>query len=296
MFARFECPIIQTTGLIQLLDHKAIPKHAQVRQFDHMNMPLHQIVDLTTYPMSESGFGAACQSTLGSDGVLVLPGFIRPEALVEIQAEARDGHSKAYFCAQSHSVYLTPPDPNQPDDHSVNRQVMSSKGCICDDAVSAASPLRTLYDADDFRTFVKTVTGERALYSYADPLSSINIHYAERGQELGWHFDNSSFAITLLIQKPEAGSRFEYVKDLREADKGEMNFTGVSALLDGKTKPQVLNMDPGALVLFRGRDSIHRVSPNESDETRMLAVLAYNSEPGIALSESARMTFYGRLS
>ena len=28
--------------------------------------------------------------------------------------------------------------------------------------------------------------------------------------------------------------------------------------------------------------------------TRMLAVLAYNSKPGFALSETARMTFYGR--
>ncbi len=54
-------------------------------------------------------------------------------------------------------------------------------------------------------------------------------------------------------------------------------------------------MDAGALVLFRGRNAIHRVTPNESDRTRMLVVLAYNSQPNIALSESARMTFYGRL-
>jgi len=54
-------------------------------------------------------------------------------------------------------------------------------------------------------------------------------------------------------------------------------------------------MDPGSLVLFRGRNSMHRVTPNESDKTRMLAVLAYNSEAGVVLSESARMTFYGRL-
>ena len=135
----------------------------------------------------------------------------------------------------------------------------------------------------------------RKLKSVLD-LSSINIHYAERGQELGWHFDNSSFAITLLIQKPVAGSDFEFVKDLRDADAGEMNYEGVAALLDGKTKPDSLNMDAGALVLFRGRNSIHRVSPNESDKTRMLAVLAYNSQPGIELSENARMTFYGRLS
>mgnify|MGYP001825383856 CR=1 FL=1 len=59
--------------------------------------------------------------------------------------------------------------------------------------------------------------------------------------------------------------------------------------------PQVLEMEPGTLVFFRGRNSIHRVTPNESDTTRMLAVLAYNTEPGVELSESARMTFYGRL-
>ena len=169
-------------------------------------------------------------------------------------------------------------------------------GCICDDAVGAASPLRALYDASLFRRFVMGVTGEAALHPYADPLSSINIHYAHRGQELGWHFDNSSFAITLLIQKPSAGSRFEFVKDLRDADAGEMNYQGVADLLDGELQPEVLTMEPGTLVLFRGRNSIHRVSPNESDTTRMLAVLAYNSEPGISLSESARMTFYGRLS
>jgi predicted 2-oxoglutarate/Fe(II)-dependent dioxygenase YbiX len=54
-------------------------------------------------------------------------------------------------------------------------------------------------------------------------------------------------------------------------------------------------MEAGTLVLFRGRDAIHRVTPVQGNTTRMLAVLAYNSEPGIALSESARMTFFGRL-
>jgi hypothetical protein len=233
---------------------------------------------------------------LERDGVLVLPEFIRADALKEMQTEAINGQSKAYFCAQNHSVYLTPPNDAFAPEHPANRQVVSSKGCICDDDVAKTSPLRALYDAPLFRDFVKHVTNESALYPYADPLSSINIHYAERGQELGWHFDNSSFAITLLIQKPDAGSRFEYIKDLRDADAGDMNYTGVEDLLDGRVQPEILSMEPGTLVLFRGRNSIHRVSPNESDKTRMLAVLAYNSEPGIELSESARMTFYGRLS
>lgn len=259
-------------------------------------MQLPDIVDTKSYPLSDTGFLDQCQSQLDDTGVLVLSDFIRPEALKAMQSEAKEGHSKAYFCAQNHSVYLTPQNEDYAPDHPANRQVVSSKGCICDDDIAQTSPLRTLYDAPEFRDFVKHVTGEAALHPYADSLSSINIHYAERGQELGWHFDNSSFAITLLIQKAEAGSRFEYIKDLRDADAGEMNYAGVGDLLDGKTSPEVLSMNPGALVLFRGRNSIHRVSPNESDTTRMLAVLAYNSEAGVELSESARMTFYGRLS
>jgi len=258
-------------------------------------MQIHDIVDLASHPVSDPDFTNRCRKTLDETGVLVLEGFIRDEALAAIHAESVAGQDQAYFCAQNHSVYLTPHDPAFADHHPANRQVVSSKGCICDDEIGAASPLRMLYDDAAFRSFVSDVTGQAALHAYADPLSSINVHYANRGQELGWHFDNSSFAITLLIQKPDAGSRFEYVKGLRDADAGQMNYDGVGALLDGETQPEVLDMNPGTLVLFRGRNSIHRVSPNESDRTRMLAVLAYNTEPDVSLSESARMTFYGRL-
>ena len=258
-------------------------------------MTLDVIVNLNAYPLGDPAFEARCQDTLDRDGALVLPDFIQPHALAALQSESAAGQDKAYFCAQNHSVYLTPPDPSLPDSHAANRQVVSSKGCICDDDIAANSPLRQLYDAALFQGFIKAVTGEAELHPYADPLSSINIHYANRGQELGWHFDNSSFAITLLIQKPDAGSRFEYIKDFRDADTGEMNFEGVRALLDEQIQPDALSMDPGTLVLFRGRNSVHRVSPNESDRTRMLAVLAYNSKSGVFLSESARMTFYGRL-
>ena len=46
---------------------------------------------------------------------------------------------------------------------------------------------------------------------------------------------------------------------------------------------------------FRGRNALHRVSPVEDDSTRQLAVLAYNSQPGISLSDTAQTTFYGRI-
>lgn len=180
-------------------------------------------------------------------------------------------------------------------DHARNREVISSKGCITDDQIPPSSPLHTIYDSEIFRNFLCKVLGEEALYDYADSLSSINLHYADEGRELGWHFDNSSFAATLMIQEPEAGGVFEYVKNVRNADNGEMNFDAVAGVLDGKTPVETLSMPAGTLVLFRGRNALHRVTPTIGARTRMLVVFAYNSKPGIAISESASMTFYGRV-
>ncbi len=258
-------------------------------------MKLQDIVDFSQFDITSRDFQENCRKTLEKDGALVLPGFMQPAAVEDVRTRSEQDKHHAYFCAQEHNVYLTPSDPDFAEDHTRNRKVISSKGCITDDIVPEDSPLRTLYDSKEFRTFLCTVLGEKSLFPYADPLSSINVHYAETGQELGWHFDNSSFATTLMIQEPDAGGAFEYVENVRDADAGEMNFEGVANVLDGKTPVKKLAMKAGALVLFRGRNAIHRVAPVEGDRTRMLVVLAYNSEPGIALSESARMTFYGRL-
>ncbi|MDJ0613782.1 MAG: 2OG-Fe(II) oxygenase [Rhizobiaceae bacterium] len=248
-----------------------------------------------SFPIADQSFATSCHEKLDRDGVLVLPDFIQPKAIERIKQEGASRIEEAYFCVNTHNVYLTPPDENFSIDHPRNREVISSKGLIGDDQVPESSPLKTLYRDNAFQSFIASVVGEEVLYPYADPLSAVNIHYAKTGQELGWHFDNSSFAITLLIDKPIGGGEFEYLKDVRDADAGEYNFETVGKLLDGEIDPDRISMEPGTLVLFRGRNSIHRVTPTEGEKTRMLAVLAYNSEPGIELSKSARMTFYGRL-
>jgi len=258
-------------------------------------MTLETIIDTKTYPIEDAGFQERCRSVLGRDGALLMPDFMQPAAVEAVRREGLENADKVYAKTQTHNVYLTPPDPAFAPDHTRNREVESSKGCITDDLLPADSALRALYDAPPFKAFLCSVLGETALHPYADPLSSINLHFAGEGQELGWHFDNSSFAITLLIQAPDAGGTFEYVADLRDADSGEMNFPGVAEVLDGRRPVKTLAIEPGTLVLFRGRNSLHRVTPVKGERERMLVVLAYNSEPGISLSESARMTFYGRL-
>ena len=260
-----------------------------------MSQSLQSIVNLQSHPLPDPSYQQQCKSELDAHGVLLMPDFLTGSAIDSILVDGDSNRDLAYFTASDHNVYLAPTDPDFADDHPRNRCITSSKGCITTDQIPATSDLRPLYDSDVFRQFLCKVLNEKQLHEYADPLSSINLHYASEGQELGWHFDNSSFAITLLIRRPLDGAHFEYVKNARDADAGDMNYDGVKKILNGDVPVERLNMNAGDLVLFRGRNSIHRVTPTIGDITRMLVVLAYNTEPGVSLSESARMTFYGRL-
>lgn len=256
---------------------------------------INNIVNLSANPLEDVSFKGRCKSQLDAHGVLVLNDFLTPEVIAAIKEEGRLNQHLAYYTQTSHNIYLSPANSKFAAEHPRNREVNSSKGCITTDQIPKQSALHSLYDSDSFKAFLSAVLDEPQLYEYADPLSGINLHYASAGQELGWHFDNSSFAITLLIQRPDAGGVFEYVRDVRDADAGDMNYQACSDILDGKTATQQLAMEPGALVLFRGRNSMHRVTPTIGDTTRMLVVLAYNTKPSVSLSDSARMTFFGRL-
>lgn len=253
------------------------------------------IVDCEQNPLSSKKFRAQCKDTLNETGALVLEDFLNPSVINSIRTEGVENQDLAYFTKTNHNIYLLPTDPRFPSYHPRNREVSSSKGCITTDQIPEGSDLRILYADQEFRNFLCAVLDIEGLYEYADPLSSINVHYASEGQELGWHFDNSSFAITLMIQTPKEGGEFEYVKDVRNSDLNELNFALSEEVLNGKLLPKTLSMGVGSLVLFRGRNSMHRVTAVKGDRTRIVVVLAYNTEFGISLSESARMTFYGRI-
>jgi len=149
-------------------------------------MQLDQIIDLSQYPIADADFRNTCRSKYKASGVLVLPGFVRAAAVDAIRAEGEASRDQVYASTKQHTVYLSPPDPAFGDEHPRNRLVTSSKGCLTDDQIDRSSPLRALYDGALFRDFLCAVLGETALYEYADPLSSINLHFAETGQELGW--------------------------------------------------------------------------------------------------------------
>ena len=142
--------------------------------------------------------------------------------------------------------------------------------------------------------FIKKVLKVKNIYPYKDSLSCINYNYYEKNQQLGWHFDNASFAITLMISSPDKGGVFQYYNKGRNYEKGYINKSLIKKIIEGSKKINNLIVNPGTLVLFYGRNYLHRVTPVTSKKNRILVTLNYNLEPGIELSENARETFFGR--
>ena len=252
-------------------------------------------INIKDYPINDLNWKKSMRDEYSRTGILSLSNFVSKDSIYEIQNESKSKLKYAYFNPQKHNVYLKPQDQSLSLDHPRNIRVSSSKGCITDDLINKYSSLRYIYNSLFFINFISFVTGNSKLFPYKDTLSSINVHFARMGEELGWHFDNSSFAITLMINDVSVGGEFEYTQPIR-GSKIEKNqeFKNVSQVLNNKFKTSKVAMKPGGLLLFNGKNSMHRVTKVRSDETRILAVLAYNDKPGVSLSTSAQMTFYGK--
>ncbi len=258
------------------------------------------LIDLGRYPIADLGEAAARRfvengrGQIAARGACVLPGFLRPAAVAAIQAETAALIDHAYYCAHDHNVFLIADDPAYAPDHPRNRPQASDLGCLADDQIPAGAALRTIYDWPALRGFIAAVLDKPALHPYADPLGSLNINVSRAGQQLGWHFDNADFVTTIMLQQAERGGVFEYLPRLRQP--GDDNHAGIGRVLDGARRGvRRIDGSPGTLVLFRGRYSLHRVTPVEGTRARLTAVLAYDTEPGRMLTEHTRRLFYGRV-
>ena len=176
-------------------------------------MDLSTTINRDLHPIIDSNYSIWCKSQLVRNGVLVLENFLNSETLKDLKYEAQKIRPHAYFCYQKHNAFLLETDISLPKKHIRNLEQVSDKGCIPHDKIPYTSQIRSIYESNEFRKFLEGVLEER-IFPYEDKLSSININYYEKGQQLGWHYDNASFAVTLMIQSADKGGNFEYFAHL----------------------------------------------------------------------------------
>ena len=257
---------------------------------------LDNIVNLKKHPINSlNSYVSKCHKKLKNENILQLNNFLTKKAVKNIEEEAKNLKSQAYYCSQFHTILLRKKDSNLDNQDPCNIEVKSDKGCVPHDIIPKNSYLNQLYNSNDFKNFIKNILMLKNIYPYKDPLSSINYNYYEKYQQLGWHFDNASFAITLMISSSKKGGIFQYFTGCRDFDRNYINKELIKNVLDGKEKINELTVNPGTLIFFYGRNYLHRVTPIESKKGRILVTLNYNLEEGIELSKNARKTFFGRL-
>ncbi|MFF2501822.1 hypothetical protein ACFVTY_00285 [Streptomyces sp. NPDC058067] len=261
--------------------------------------PASQVIDLDRYPIDrpDSPKGKAlvefCRASLAFEGACQLPGFIRPAAVERLVAEAVARRDQAYRTDAKHNVYFEAvPETSAPDDPQSMLQ-HSSKSAIAWDLIGADSALRIAYEWDALTSFLGQALDMPEFYRYADPLGAASLMIFAEGDELGWHFDRSPFAVTLMLQPATEGGAYEYHHRLRRPD--DENTAGVVAALQDEQPGRItLPNEPGTLSLFRGQYSLHRVTPVQGDATRINAVLAYSTKPDDKMNTLTQELFYGR--
>ena len=262
-------------------------------------MPVTDHVDLDRYPILDLGAPAAtalvasARSMLAGTGACELPGFLTPEGLAACLDDARALEGEAYPSSGRGTAYLEAPDPSWPADHPRARRCPYAVGTVTYDEFPAASPIRSLYEWDPLLGFIGAVLGSE-VFRYADPLGALNLAVMGAGDELQWHYDQTDFVVSLVLQPSDEGGTFDVVPRLR-AD-GDERYDRVGAVLDGDlTGVVTLPMTPGTLLVFAGRTSLHRVSPVGGDRPRLVVLMGYDTAPGTRSTPGLQQARYGRV-
>ena len=257
------------------------------------------VVDLRRYPINEPGGGEyrtlvqSGRDQLRDHGVAQLAGFLTPAAVSEMIAESGRLAARAWASDQSHTVYFQPPDDSAGQDHPRALMQHSAKKAIAYDLIPSGAPIRRLYESDDLTAFIAAVLGKPVLYRSADPFDALGIAVFEDGDELGWHFDNSEFSVTVMYAESDAGGHFDYCPGLR--DEHDENYPGVRKVLLGDPGAVVrLPTSPGTLAVFRGQHALHRVTRVSGPRPRINSILTYGERPGMKLNRLTQELFYGR--
>jgi hypothetical protein len=257
-----------------------------------------RLIDLERFPVDdiESPAGKAVVERFAADlretGICRLEGFLRPEAVEALSAEANLLAAGAHYALKSCNPYFTRKNPDLPEDDARNIMTPRCLGMVAGDLIPEESGLKKLYRWEPLHRFLSAVLGQGQVHVLADPYQNLNISVMPEGPGHNWHFDDPDFVVTLMLQKPEGGGDFECAPGIRSPE--NENYADVrDVLLGARDKVNVVPFQPGTLMIFRGHYSLHRVSPVTGSRLRLIAVLSYSTQPGYHGKDLANRLVYG---
>ncbi len=243
---------------------------------------MNSIVNSTDYPIHDLDsrvvldLVASARSELTLMGACHFPQFLNCSGQSACLKEAVALESQAHPSNNEYTPYYQEPDDGYPAGHPRNSTVQFAVRYISRKLIPQDSLLRMLFEGDDLLAFLGNLLPNEPLYRYSDDRGSLNYTVMGANDQLGWHFDACELVASILLRPADDGGDFEYIPSVRSAE--DENFSAVSSILGGNDEQRIaVDFQPGDMVLFRGRHSLHRVTPIQGKTTRLMALMSFDN-------------------
>lgn len=262
---------------------------------------MRDLIDLDTYPIDqpESGEYLAlinrCRDNLASGGMFNLDGFLKPEAISKAVAEVTPAlQNDSFKHHRRHNIFFKNEVAGLSAEHPAMQEFDSINHTICADQING-SVVKRVYEYPPLLRFLADAMGKESLYLMDDPLASVNVMSSRDGEALNWHFDQSEFTTTIMLQASTRGGELEYRSELRTPE--DLNINGIVGLINGdSSKNEIVTLTPGTLNVFRGVNTPHRVTTVGGSQERIMTIFSFYEQPHVTFSDEMRIGFYGRAS
>lgn len=264
-----------------------------------MGNPWLDFIDLKKYPVDDlanprrAELVGEFKSSMDRMGVAEIKGFLNEAGTQRMVSESSAIEAKAFHNALVGNAYLDDPDPSLPADHARKMTEKTALGALAYDQIPKGHLIRQIYEWDPLMRFIGDILGIEKIYRYGDPMGALNIAVMKDGDYLRWHFDQTDFVTSLSIRNADEGGHFEYAPMIRTPNLE--NYGAVKTVIQGgRDRVRLVENKPGTLVLFKGRHSLHRVTPIQGKTSRLMGLFGYDTKPDTQSSDYLRRIRYGR--
>lgn len=269
------------------------------------------MINYSKYPINNQTYKSpeydalvqSCKEQIRLQGFVCLKRFIESKYVDDLVSSILDLEKKGFgfYSTEKHNVFLEENASSPREEHCFNSlhprcvQLKSSKLLMnAKDLSSHATELENLFQSMELLQFIRVVL-QIKLYPSTDPYGKYYANIFNEGDGLNWHFDRSEFSISLILQPAEEGGMFQFVPNSKEVVEGwqempsDMNSTPPLCTSIMMQEPELAS---GDLYLFRGQNSLHRVSEIVKGK-RINVILTFNSDPDGVLNKYTLKKFFG---
>lgn len=272
------------------------------------------MINYSEYPIdaaSTSEYAAMikiCKEQLRVQGFVSLKNFLDSRCVSSLVSSILDLEQLGvgFYSTERHNVFLednakesSSTDQGAKSLHPRHIQLKSSKLLInANDLVRKAPELDILFQSTAFLHFIRDVL-QLNLYPSSDEYGKYYANIFNKGDGLNFHFDRSEFSISLILQPADDGGRFQFVPNSREIVEGwsemPLNTEDLRSAIAASSSKYTLeepDLAAGDFYLFRGQNSLHRVSEITTGK-RINVILTFNTEPDVMLNNYTLQKFFG---